>query len=154
MGTRSLTRVFDEQGKEVICMYRQMDGYPDGHGQDLADYLKSFDMVNGLGFGRENRSVANGYHCLAAQIVAHFKGESGAGGIYLYPPKSKDCGEEYEYHVKPQPRPRGQKKKDPWGAPQPIRIEVYDVGDERKLLMQCAPEEYADVLTTVEALRS
>ena len=35
--------------------------------------------------------------CLAAQVVAHFK--DGAGGIYLYPPKERNLGQEYEYHI-------------------------------------------------------
>ena len=35
--------------------------------------------------------------CLAAQIIAHFK--NGIGGFYLYPAKTRDCGEEYIYTV-------------------------------------------------------
>jgi hypothetical protein len=35
--------------------------------------------------------------CIAAQLVAHFKTD--AGGFYLYPVTSTDCGQEYEYHV-------------------------------------------------------
>ena len=48
MGTRSLTFVYD--GKEpMINMYRQYDGYPQGHGKELADFLNSGTMVNGFG---------------------------------------------------------------------------------------------------------
>ena len=32
MGTRSLTFVYDEDGKKLINMYRQYDGYPSGRG--------------------------------------------------------------------------------------------------------------------------
>lgn len=40
MGTRSLTVFIDEHNdKEIVVMYRQMDGYPEGHGQDLVDFL-------------------------------------------------------------------------------------------------------------------
>ena len=71
MGTRSLTFVTENEAMPILCMYRQMDGYPSGHGADLAEFLAPIKMVNGLGSDAE--SVANGTGCLAAQIVAHFK---------------------------------------------------------------------------------
>ena len=96
MGTRSLTFVYD--GKEpMINMYRQFDGYPSHHGSKLAEFLNSFDaIVNGIRVG-DNRKIANGMGCLAAQLIAHFKID--AGGFYMYPVTAKDCGQEYEYHV-------------------------------------------------------
>lgn len=95
MGTRSLTFVYDEQDV-IINMYRQFDGYPTGHGAELAKFLSQFTMVSGIST-RESRKVANGMGCLAAQLVAQFKEE--AGGIYLYPATAVDCGQDYEYHV-------------------------------------------------------
>ena len=100
MGTRSLTYVYSEWDGEktpIMCMYRQYDGYMEGHGLELAEFLAPFTVVNGLGMN-ETRQVANGMGCLAAQMVAHFKTE--AGQFYLYPPElNQDCGQEYEYHV-------------------------------------------------------
>ena len=112
MGTRSLTRVIDRQkglsftkghlaknvGKSYINMYRQFDGYIEGMGVDLAEFLIPFTMVNGIRLD-EKRKVANGGGCLAAQIVAHFK--DGAGGVYLHPTEGKpgDCWEEYIYTI-------------------------------------------------------
>jgi hypothetical protein len=96
MGTRSLTFVYDDT-RRVVCMYRQFDGYPSGHGRELATFLAGFDaVVNGLRVG-ETRKVANGMGCLAAQLVSNFK--VSAGGFYLYPTNTSDVGEEYEYHV-------------------------------------------------------
>jgi hypothetical protein len=96
MGTRSLTFVYSD-GSVVMNMYRQFDGYPTGHGAELAEFLGSFDaIVNGYAFN-ESRKVANGMGCLAAQLVANFK--VGVGGFYLYPADATDCGQEYEYHV-------------------------------------------------------
>ena len=96
MGTRSLTIVEDEKGREIVTIYRQFDGYYDGHGKELADFLTGFTLVNGLrGDGPEK--IANGLGCLAAQVVAHFKKEP--GGIYLYPAGARDVGEEYVYVV-------------------------------------------------------
>lgn len=101
MGTRSLTFVYTDHYQEncepIINMYRQSDGYPGGHGLELAEFLSSFDaIVNGYAFD-EKRKVANGMGCLAAQMISHFKDD--VGGFYLYPVTSKDCGQEYEYHI-------------------------------------------------------
>jgi hypothetical protein len=73
MSTRSITAVM-EDGQELLTMYRQSDGYPSGHGQELADFLKGFKVVNGISGGaKQEEKIANGLGCLAAQIVAHFK---------------------------------------------------------------------------------
>jgi len=104
MGTRSLTRVIEtyrdeKKNKQVkvtlVNMYRQYDGYPEGHGTELADFLKGGKVVNGIGGNDTN--VSNGAGCLAAQMIAHFK--DGAGGIYIEPITAKNCGQEYEYEV-------------------------------------------------------
>lgn len=95
MGTRSLTFIYDEDGKKIISMYRQYDGYPSGHGKELAEFLEPITMVNGIGL--TEAAIANGPGCLAAQLVAHFK--DGPGGIYLTPTTEVDCGQDYEYHI-------------------------------------------------------
>ena len=99
MGTRSLTFVYEKYGqvqKPVINMYRQFDGYPTGHGAELAEFLNGGRLVNGLdGIGKGLQF--NGMACLAAQMVSHFKKES--GGFYLHPTDVTDCGQDYEYHV-------------------------------------------------------
>ena len=51
MGTRSLTFVYEKYGqiqKPVVNMYRQFDGYPKGHGAELAEFLNGGRLVNGL----------------------------------------------------------------------------------------------------------
>ena len=76
MGTRSTTTIWDGD-KKLLSFYRQYDGYPTGHGQELADLLARFDIMNGIGFPdqREDktRPRANGPQCLAAQVLVHFK---------------------------------------------------------------------------------
>lgn len=104
MGTRSLTYVYDSDSGSsstlapLICMYQQYDGYPEGVGKELAEFLNSFDAItNGISFG-EKRKTANGMGCLAAQLVA--KTKTAVGGVYLYPCKvNQDCGQEFEYHI-------------------------------------------------------
>lgn len=96
MGTRSLTFVYDHD-EAVLNLYRQFDGYPEGHGAELAEFLTGIEAVtNGISMG-ETRRTANGMGCLAAQLVAHFK--NSVGGFYIHSVTSTDCGQDYEYHV-------------------------------------------------------
>ena len=104
MGTRCLTTFIEtyterETGKkkknEIVTMYRQYDGYPSGHGKELAEFLADGQVVNGFGANTSTKQF-NGVGCLAAQVVAHFK--DGVGGFYLQS-GNKDSGEEYRYHV-------------------------------------------------------
>ncbi len=95
MGTRSLTKFYDTCSSTrtpIVTVYRHMDGYPSGHGLELAKFLKSKRIVNGLG---NDDNVANGTGCLAAQFIKEFK--DGPGGIYIMLPG--DHGQEYEYRV-------------------------------------------------------
>ena len=87
MGTRSNTVIIETAyGKpfRLVNIYRQMDGYPSGHGKELADFLGSITMCNGIGLSGENEHIANGAGCLAAQLIAHLKTEPGS--IYLDKP--------------------------------------------------------------------
>ncbi|MBM4179627.1 MAG: hypothetical protein FJ211_09910 [Ignavibacteria bacterium] len=95
MGTRSLTFVYDERGEAIINLYRQYDGYPSGHGQELAQFLAGKRIVNGL--SGDTSMLFNGMGCLAASVVSHFK--DAAGGFYLHPVSHNDCCQDYEYHV-------------------------------------------------------
>lgn len=116
MGTRSMTKVCDEQDRCFVAMYRQFDGYRQGHGKELAEFLASGRVVNGL--GGEVERVFNGAGCLAAQLVAEFKTEP--GGIYLYPTDSP--AEEWTYMVKCARVSRSE------GEADPISIEVKTYG--------------------------
>jgi len=115
MGTRSLTKVIqtweDESGKKqrkpITCMYRQMDGYLEGHGQDLAEWLSGYTIVNGIPLDK-SEPMFNGMDCLAAQMYVHFKANgckddgtpvSSPGNIYCMHPDASDCWEEYLYEI-------------------------------------------------------
>ena len=118
MGTRSLTFVYDEKDV-IINMYRQHDGYPTGHGAELAEFLSQFRMTNGIHRVQHHKTgdkIANGMGCLAAQLVSHFKG-SDAGQFYLYPANATDCGQDYEYHIY---------KDAEWQEPYGLRVRITD----------------------------
>ena len=93
MGTRALVRVID-RNEEILCLYRQFDGYPDGLGQELADFATPLTIGNGIPV--DATDFANGMGCFAAQLVAHLKDK--AGNVYVYAPGTKDVGEEIYVH--------------------------------------------------------
>jgi hypothetical protein len=140
MGTRSLTKVMQtwedtsgkKQRKPITCMYRQHDGYLNGHGQELAEWLSGYTIVNGIPMDK-SEPMFNGMDCLAAQMFAHFK--NGAGGIYCMHPDAEDVFEDYLYEIE-------EVGKD-------ILITVYEIGfeDGGTYLLQATPEE---LLTKIE----
>ncbi|RKZ97459.1 MAG: hypothetical protein DRQ46_04855 [Gammaproteobacteria bacterium] len=95
MGTRSLTLISDSNGKEILVMYRQYDGYPSGLGLELAQFLEPYTITNGI--SDTSTQTANGMGCLAAQMVKHFK--ECVGNIYLYPASTRNVGEEFTYAI-------------------------------------------------------
>lgn len=104
MGTRSLTFVVDNtwnsDKKPLATIYRQMDGYPEGHGKELFDAVGHLRVVNGYGFGDKLGVAANGAGCLAAQLIKALKDD--IGGIYLQESPDDyenpdDRGQEYTY---------------------------------------------------------
>ena len=95
MGTRCLTYVY-EGNSPLICLYRQFDGYPSGHGAELGDFLKGIQLGNGIAGKPEMGTFANGMGCLAAQLIAHFK--KSVGGFYIHL-VTDSGGVDYEYHV-------------------------------------------------------
>ena len=100
MGTRSNTVIYDEyhgndSAVEILNLYRQMDGYIEGHGVDLLKFLEPMTIVNGFTEGLTN--IANGSGCLAAQLVAHFK--NGVGGFYIQTPMGDENENDYTYKI-------------------------------------------------------
>lgn len=96
MGTRSLTHVLSEDGTTLLTIYRQMDGYPSGMGEDLIAFLRGRVVVNGYNFTTP-KNASNGMGCLAASLVRRLK--KGIGSIYITKPGAEDEGEEYTYVV-------------------------------------------------------
>jgi hypothetical protein len=106
MGTRSTYRVIeqwkdDKTGKvknePLVLIYRQFDGYPEGHPLETAEWLASGTVVNGFGLN-ETKLIFNGAGCLAAQLVAKYK--DGVGGTYIQNLKSRGKSwEDYLYDI-------------------------------------------------------
>jgi hypothetical protein len=146
MGTRSLTHFIERHSEpskdkrykpivkntEVVVMYRQYDGYPSGHGIELAEFLAKGKLVNGIGLNDE--LVFNGMGCLAAQVVAYFK--EGAGGIYLHSAGTKDCWQDYDYYV--------------IADTDTMQITLKCVGYGGKVIFEGTPKEFVEKVLELE----
>lgn len=126
MGTRCLIKVQNLDGKEIVTIYTQHDGYPDGWMLEVARFLSMRKMVNGIQY----YDVINGMEDLASQIITLLKlrcagiskealGERYdgyfmnrdyddpvykmivAGGVYVHPAGDMDLDEEWVYYIKP-----------------------------------------------------
>ncbi len=147
MGTRSLTRVIPRQegiaynkGHEHaeeswVTMYRHYDGDPAWHGLELANYLKDFKIINGLGSGVELGVHANGVGCLAAQLVGHFK--DSVGDIYLRPHVGGSGDEDYIYTIFPK-------------EGEPVYIAIYKVYTKECIFVG-TPQDLIDKYTPKES---
>jgi len=94
MGTRSTTKVYDGE-QFLVALYRQFDGYPSGHGKEIAAFLDGRLIVNGFN-SKTPKKASNGAGCLAASLVETLK--DGIGGIYIT--TEKDTEEfDYEIHI-------------------------------------------------------
>jgi hypothetical protein len=85
------------QSEELMLLYGQYDGYPNGVPSQVAKFIADGTMVNG--YGAKNDSIVfNGAGCMVAQIVAHLK--DGVGTYYIQSLSSRGkSGEDYLYDI-------------------------------------------------------
>jgi hypothetical protein len=96
MGTRSTIRFYEEgQEMPILTIYQQYDGYIDGVGKELAEWLNNKKITNGYSLDQQNGEYANGIGCLAAQFVADHK--NGIGGFYI---TNMEDMQEFNYEVR------------------------------------------------------
>jgi hypothetical protein len=97
MGTRSITHIqFRHSGetRPVATFYRQYDGYPEGHGLEMAKILNGFKPS-----GDKLGEFANGHDDMAFQFLALLKAAHGPYNLYLTPVGEANRGEEFIYTV-------------------------------------------------------
>ena len=121
MGTRAKIHIAKrEEGisfseipeKKLVSIYNHYDGYPEGLGVILAEYLKDKKVVNGL--GDREAPIFNGLGCLAASLIAELK--DGPGDIYIDDYMNPHGWIDYEYVI------WGNYDKDIW-------ISIFDEGE-------------------------
>lgn len=85
MGTRSTTQILE--GDRVVCtIYRQMDGYPTGHGADMLPLLQR-QRVNGY---NDDKAQYNGVDNFAAMLITMLM--MSHAGQEAKTPKDLRCG--------------------------------------------------------------
>ena len=84
----------EEPNQTIVDIYHHWDGYPEGLGVTLADYLNGKKVTNGL--GRDSDNLFNGMGCLAASLVAELK--DGPGDVYIEPRESHGWID-YQYYI-------------------------------------------------------
>ena len=97
MGTRSTVKFIRKRGEKLtplVNIYQQWDGYIEGVGHDLAQFLIERKLINGIPYEKNCFGYANGFECLIAQYIAAFKNE--VGGFYI---TDFDDSQEYNYEV-------------------------------------------------------
>lgn len=99
MGTRSTVKFYDEDNnpqKPILSVYHQFDGYiENGIGWELAKFLKSKTIINGIQHETMGNGFANGMGCLAAQYIAEKKIK--IGNLYLTTENDEQL---YNYEVR------------------------------------------------------
>jgi hypothetical protein len=96
MGTRARVNVYERE-KIIVSIYRQMDGYPDGLGQQVADFAADMAIINGIS-GQKAGEAANGMGCFAAQLISKLKDD--IGSVYIRDTSEESHGEEYSYNLR------------------------------------------------------
>ena len=98
MGTRSKTSFIKKVGdkrEHLVSVYQQFDGYIEGVGHEIANYILNKEIINGISLGdKETTKKANGYTCLIAQFIRDFKTD--IGGLYI---TTQDDIQEYNYDI-------------------------------------------------------
>lgn len=86
----------EEPNQTIVDIYHHWDGYPEGLGVTLANYLKKKRVVNGIGSKDNEYLIFNGMGCLAASLVAELK--DGPGNVYI---ESRDQHSwiDYRYYI-------------------------------------------------------
>ena len=92
MGTRSTTKIY-ENGQLLLALYKQYDGYTDGWGQELKDFLHKGVFVNGFN-GTKGDLEFNGVGDFVLLLVKEFK--EGTGGLYA---TTEEDEQQYNYVV-------------------------------------------------------
>lgn len=99
MGTRAITIVRSKWGDNEYethaNIYRHWDGYLDGHGQWLFDFLDGLEVINGIP-GDPPPRYANGPGRLAAMMVSQLQADKYEPDLR---PDAGAMGQEYHYQV-------------------------------------------------------
>jgi hypothetical protein len=95
MGTRSTTKIYDN-GKFLLGIYKQLDGYPEYWGKELKKFIDNGVFINGINGSKKGNEkfMFNGISDFALMLVKEFK--EGTGELYA---TTEDDEQEYNYII-------------------------------------------------------
>lgn len=99
MGTRSTITFYQKTNGKILPLvniYQQYDGYLEGVGKDLCEWLKNKIIVNGIS-PFDVGDIANGVGCLVAQFIKDKKDR--VGNLYINPIGEGQDYCDYNYSV-------------------------------------------------------
>ena len=103
----------EEPNQTIVDIYHHWDGYPEGLGVTLADYLNGMKITNGISNKDDINYIFNGVGCMAASIIEYLK--DGPGNVYIEPRESHGWID-YQYYI--------------WGdTDKEIWISIFDEGE-------------------------
>jgi hypothetical protein len=131
MGTRSLVHIYNEEGKRLVSVYRQFDGYLSCAGKEYLAFINSGDLING--YSNNNTKDFNGMGCFAARFISRFKSDK-VGGFYISFPNSEDKSwVEFEYQIKVVKGKACLFYRNGFPKFKPVTKELCKVGNEKSL---------------------
>lgn len=145
MGTHADV-IFSHNGKDIVRVFHHFDGYVDGVGHELAAWLLTKRIGNGIPMSESYRldgGYSNGAYDLAAQYVEFVKRE--VGGVYLYPLDESSKYVDYIYHVNVSSMVDDQLKI--YDANEVIEISITNF-DDPKVIFKGSPKELLEFKET------
>ena len=123
MGTRSTVK-FYEDNVNILSVYQQYDGAIEGVGKQVADLLRKYTVVNGVG----HTNQANGISELALFYIVDNKKKN--GNIYA---TNQGDEQEFNYEVR-----------STWGAVEKDKINVKVFRSDGHVLFDGNANDYID----------
>ncbi len=98
MGTRAIISIKEKENDKDYCtIYKQFDGYPEGLGAELLEYVTNKSVVNGFSSEHKFHKAFNGIGDFCASLVAYFKTD--IGDFYIEKSDARNMGEEFIYTI-------------------------------------------------------
>ena len=106
MSTKALINVYDEDDEKLCTIYKHFDGYIDGLGKFLYNFLNDKTIIDGFGNPEEASKVSfNGMGDLAARLIHALKDYQqhsagyDIGNVYIVSVGTSNVNEEYVYDI-------------------------------------------------------
>jgi hypothetical protein len=98
MGAHARINIWNE-GEILTSICKKANGYPKTLGKEIADFSHDMAIVNGS-LPEDDRRLARGMGCYAAQLITSLKFSEGPGDVYIRETSLISHGEEFIYNIR------------------------------------------------------